>query len=289
MSRIHFWRVGVIVIGVGLVPYNAQAQGEIIGGLLGNATDINFYGTWVSIPKGEFKPERNNRIAGVGFELAFDIPGSFGRKINAPRGAKTVHHGDCNARFKKGFLEQDSACADTTYTLVKKTVANQTVYEYEPKVEDFDWRHHDALLELAVGFSQTGALVGRNSGTEMRASIREAPTVSVYGNFGGDHWYGAYVGARTGLVSLVGGRGYLPDGTAIKFEGSTFELGPVGGVDVSYLGLTAFVEYSYMWREVKSIEWGSEKPVGLVPRNANLNGSAIAVGVQFKFKDSDKK
>jgi hypothetical protein len=97
------------------------------------------------------------------------------------------------------------------------------------------------------------------------------------------------VGARTGLVSLIAGRAYLSDETAVEFDGTTFELGPVAGINVSYLGITAFAEVSHMWRQIKSLEWASDQVIGSVPRNANLDGSAIAFGVQFRFKDPDKK
>ena len=275
-----------ILAGFLCMPTIVDAQAEVVSGLLDNATDLDFYGVWAFVPNGEFKGERNERMTGVGFELAFEVPGGFGRKRKLPRTRIPDTSRTCEGKFNRRELEQDQPCADTTYVLVKRvTTGNQVSNEYEPKIEKFRWRNSDAELEVAVGFSQVGALVGRNAEPEIRASVREAPSVSVYGNFGGDR-VGMYVGARTGIVSLSGGRAYV-DGTALSFEGSTFQAGPLGGLVLTVSGVSIFAEAAYMWRNIKSLEWTSDEPVGNVPRSANLSGPSFSIGMQFRFKSSD--
>lgn len=234
-------------------------------------------------------------MAGIGFELVFDIPGGIRlkqRKRIVPTKPDTVSQPDnvskpnCASRFRNAQLEQDSACSDTTYKEIKRLRARRdTTYEEETVVEKFDWNPPWAEFELAIGFSQAGALVARTSEIEMRASVREAPSVTLYGNFGNDS-ASMYVGARTGLVSLVGGQAYTgsPRKT-VTFQGSTFQMGPVLGGVVSIQGLHFFVEGAYMWRDIKSIEWDGDKDVGSGPRSADLSGASVALGVQFKFKD----
>ena len=270
-------------------PSAGAAQAEALLGLLGNATDFDFYRTWTSIPKGQLKPERGERIAGVGFELVFDIPGGmFPRRRIVPKASREASGDNCEARFQRAKLEQDSTCADTTYTLKKRLRVQRVItYEDEAKVEEFDWSPPLIQFELGVGFSQSGALVAREATTEMRASMREAPSVTLYGNFGSGP-LGGYLGARTGLVSLEGGRAYIGvDSSATEFGGSTFQIGPVAGAALSYRGVHLFAEAAYMWRDIKSIEWADDKNVGAAPRSANLTGAAFAVGAQFRFKDKD--
>ncbi len=269
-----------------ITPRATNAQAEALSGLLDNATDIDFYGVWAFVPNGDFKGEHAGRMAGVGFELAFEVPGGFGRKRTLPRTRIVDVSRTCEGKFNRRELAQDQPCADTTYALVKRiTTGNQNTYEYEPKIEKFQWRNSDALLEIAVGFSQVGALIGRSGTPEIRASVREAPSVSVYGNFGGDR-VGMYVGGRTGVVSLSGGRAYV-DGTALSFEGSTFQVGPLAGLVFSFSGVSLFAEAAYMWRDIKSLEWTSDAPVGDVPRSANLSGPSVSIGMQFRFKSGD--
>ncbi|HVF39098.1 MAG TPA: hypothetical protein VM939_04295, partial [Gemmatimonadaceae bacterium] len=62
-------------------PGRADAQAEVLTGLLGNATDFNFFWTQVGSPRGDLRPERSSGASGVGFEFAFEIPGS----VNRPR------------------------------------------------------------------------------------------------------------------------------------------------------------------------------------------------------------
>lgn len=268
-------------------PSAATAQAEALLGLLGNATDFDFYRTWVSVPKGQLKPERGEQIKGVGFELIFDIPGGmFPRRRVIPKPAREASGSNCEARFQSARIRQDAACADTTYALKKRTRKGPEVtYEDEAKVEEFDWNPPLIQFELGVGFSQSGALVARESSTEMRASMREAPSVTLYGNFGSES-VGGYFGARTGLVSLEGGRAYIgADSSATEFGGSTFQLGPVLGLALSYRSIHLFAEGAYLWRDIKSLEWADDKSVGAAPRSANLTGASFLVGAQFRFKD----
>ncbi len=272
-----------------IAPSVGRPQAEALTGLLGSATDFDFFGTWVGVPRGDLKPERGGRVAGVGFELAFDIPGGIGRKRIVPKVKSDTPRGtDCESRFQRGELKQDQACQDVDYKVVKRIRARRdTTYEEEAKVEVFKWNEPIVSFELAIGFSQSGALVARESTTQMRASVREAPSVSLYGNVGTGLLAG-YFGARTGLVSLVGGRAYI-DETAVPFEGSTFQIGPVLGGVVDFRGLSFFAEGAYMWRDIKSIEWDSDAQVGAAPpRSANLSGPSFSLGVQFKFRDADK-
>lgn len=270
-------------------PALAAAQADALLSLLGNATDFDFYRSWVSVPRGELKPEQGERIGGVGFELVFDIPGGvWHRKRKLPTKPKKVDGASCESRFRRVEITEDSACADTSYTLAKRvSIRGDTTYEEQAKVEEFDWKPPFIGFELAVGFSQTGALVARESSTQMRASVREAPAVTFYATVAKSA-VRMYFGARTGIVTLTGGRAYIGDSaTAVEFGGDAFQIGPVFGLALSYKKLHLFAESAYIWRDIESIEWSDSQNVGLAPRSANLEGFSFAVGFQFTFKDKE--
>ena len=69
------WTIVLVALHV-TVPVAAYAQEEVLTSAFGNATDFNLFLTQVGAPKGVLKPERGSGAAGVGFELAFRVPGN---------------------------------------------------------------------------------------------------------------------------------------------------------------------------------------------------------------------
>jgi hypothetical protein len=283
----------VVVLSVA-TPIVGYGQAEALTGLLGNATDFNFSWIFIAPSHRDLKPDRSKGTQGFGFELSFDLPGAG---ITKHRRARTAEQrteegkaSTCLGKFNRALLGQDSACADTTFKLIEKRADGPVL---TPEITEFDWHPTVFSFEAAVGFSQSGAYEAADGSNTMRASIREAPSVSLYLNLedsikGLPGKYGAYAGARSGLVSLVGGKAFIAD-TVRDFGGTTFQLGPVLGAVGDYGGLNLFAESAYMWREIKSIEWQKDITTGDLPKRARLSGWAFAVGVQFHFKDASKK
>ncbi|MEO5588326.1 MAG: hypothetical protein ABIS03_01980, partial [Gemmatimonadaceae bacterium] len=161
----------------------------------------------------------------------------------------------------------------------------------ELSIKAFEWTEPIAYFELAVGFSQAGAYVSRNPGNDVRVSVREAPSVSVYANYQPNlpvigELLGGYLGARSGIISLIGGRAFSGSETR-SFAGDTFQFGPLAGIVVNLPRVNLFVEGAYMWRDFKSVEWDGDAPLGTLPRRINLTGPALSVGAQFKFRKGD--
>jgi len=296
MRSMHIARVWLISGSLlALLPVAAHSQADILSDLADNATDLAFYMTRVGLDKGALKPERGSTAGGLGFELAFEIPGAgIPRKRTSKKVASTkktpITKLSCEMKFDRGLLEQDEDCADTTYKIVKRTRPTSTgEYEEEPEIEEFEWSENVVTFEVAIGFSQAGAFVSRRGEHDLRASIREIPSVSLYGNFDVKGDLAGYFGARTGWVQLVGGRAYPTTGAPIKFDGSTFQIGGVLGAVVEIFGLNFFGEGGYTLRNVKAIEWDTESSIGTLPREMNLRGANFAFGVQFQFKDKEEK
>ena len=296
MRSMHVAKVWLICgCLMAVLPAAAHSQADILSGLVDNATDLAFYATRVGVDKGTLKPERGSTAGGLGFELTFEIPGAgiprkrSGKKVDSAK-QTPITKVNCKIKFERGLLEQDEDCADTTYKIVKRTRPTSTgAYEEEPEIEKFQWSENVVTFEVAIGFTQAGAFVSRQSEHDLRASIREIPSVSLYGNFDIKGDLAGYFGARTGWVQLVGGRAYPIDAAPIKFDGSTFQVGGVLGAVIEIYGLNFFGEGGYTFRNVKAIEWDTESPIGTLPRAMNLRGANFAFGVQFQFKDKEEK
>jgi hypothetical protein len=291
LKRRHF---ALVLILFAVSPNPARAQAGAITDLLSAATDFDFFWTRVGSPRGSMKPERDNGASGVGFELAFGIPGGLSRHRVVPSVRSARPSGsDCESKFARGELRQGQACADTSVVSVKRTTvrgSQSPVYEEQLEVSEFKWREPVLTFELAVGFSQTGAFVPRNPTNDIRVTVREAPSVSLYADYEPElpilgNSFTAYTGGRTGLVDLVGGRAYR-DGDNIKLDGETFQIGPVLGFSTALKGINFFVEGAYMWRQFKTLDWDTTGDLGTLPRSLDLSGPAISIGAQFSFRKS---
>jgi hypothetical protein len=249
--------------------------------------------TQAGAPQGDFKPERDAGATGIGFELTFKIPGGFRRTLTVPAEASSSAEGkSCAARFARRELRQGAKCADTTVTAVKRTRTNGVVaYEEELKIDEFQWEVPLLSLELAIGFSQTGAFISRRPDRDIRVSLRETPEVSLYATYEpririARESFQVYGGARSGLVSLIGGRAFSDSVTA-KLSGETFQIGPVAGVVTQFRGINVFVEAAYLWRNFRSVDWDGETGLGTLPRAINFTGGSVSFGMQFEFRAPD--
>ncbi len=270
-----------------------DAQASALSGLLSNATDINFYWTQAGSPRPDARPSGTHGASGLGFEFAFGIPGGVTRQRAQNSNVRPLEGNGCEARYQRGELKPGIACADTTFKVTKRQRGRDGItYEEELDVQKFVSTESVMTLELAVGFTQAGAFVSRRPENDFRVSLREAPSVAVYATYlpelpllrdlPGDA--SPYLGVRSGLASLNAGRAYTPTST-LKFGGETFQLGPVAGLVTEIDGLNFFVEGSYMWRDFKSVEWdGSAALPATLPRQLNLSGATLAIGVQFEVK-----
>ncbi len=274
-------------------PHESIAQADALAGLLGNATDFNFFWTASGAPRGALKPENERGASGLGFELSFGIPGGTSRVKLLPQAAdRSAQGSSCNARFERRELRQDEDCADTARTLVKRDSTRAAVtYQHDVKVRQFSWREPVYSFEVAVGFTQTGAFVSRVPENDIRVSLREAPSVSIYVNRDARPPllsllpvnYGIYFGARSGVISLNAGRAYT-DTSVTSFTGETFQLGAVAGLVAEFGGVNFFAEGSYMWRDFKSVEWDRTSGLGTLPRRVDLSGASLAFGMQLRLK-----
>src|SRR5262249_9221838 len=118
-------------------------------------------------------------------------------------------------------------------------------------------------------------------------SLRELPSATLYATFGPRWRLSPYLGLRTGLVSLQGGRYYNGPNSQVKLSGDTFQLGGVAGLVFDVRDFELFGEASYLKRSFDSPEWDAAPPATL--RSISFTGAAVAFGLQFHFRDHTGK
>lgn len=276
-------------------PFAAKAQEEMLADVFGNATQFSLFWTQVGSPRGDFRPERRAGAGGIGFEFGVPIPGGFTRTLRAKAARSSKPAGTtCQARYSRGELSQGEPCADTTIVTVKRIRSTgSTSYEEQLHIEKFSWEIPVLTLEISGGFSQAGAFVSRRPDNDIRVSVREIPAVSVQVNYNPrlpvvGRAIGTHIGARTGIISLIGGRAFGEDASA-RLSGETFQFGPLAGIAAKVHGIIVFAEGAYMWRHFNSVDWDSETGLRNLPRSIDFSGSTLRLGLQFQFRKPDEK
>jgi hypothetical protein len=134
---------------------------------------------------------------------------------------------------------------------------------------------------------------------EFNAGIRSFPTISAYitdvlPQLG---MLEVYTGASIGLIDLQNAQSYDTSGVERGVAGSTFEFGvPLGFyIDLGrpFRGAGVFAEGSYRWRRFASLDYtlvdaDSGRTPSNWPRELDLSGATLALGLQFRLKEDPK-
>ena len=168
---------------------------------------------------------------------------------------------------------------------------------YEP-IEDTTTMSSYLLIHLGLGYSQFSGFSSVDQSFELRGSVREIPSVSIYGTFSSDdagsplHQYRLRVGLRSGLIQLndVQALDPIEDNRFDTYTGTaqTFQLGGVVGFALAFKKeLYPFVEYSWMLRKFPSVQWALAEAHTMpqrFPRELDFTGPSLAVGLRIDLK-----
>jgi hypothetical protein len=168
---------------------------------------------------------------------------------------------------------------------------------YQP-VDDSTSMSSYLLLELGVGYSQFSGFTSVDSSFVLKGSVREIPSLSVYGTLSSDdstsalHRYRVRLGLRSGLIQLNNAQilDPMPDGNADTYAGTaqTFQLGGMVGLGLAFKKeLYPFVEYAWVFRKFPSVEWNAiESKVAPLrfPRVLDFSGPSLTVGLRVQLK-----
>jgi hypothetical protein len=150
-------------------------------------------------------------------------------------------------------------------------------------------------VELGLGAAYLTGLTSESNGLEFNAGVRSFPTISAY-LVGLPLWdqkvVEGYAGASIGVIELQNAQTYDEAGVERGVTGSTFEFGLIGGLYHGRGPFGVFAETSYRVRRFASLDYtltegDSGKVPGAFPRELDLSGFTVAIGVQFRLKEDE--
>jgi hypothetical protein len=162
--------------------------------------------------------------------------------------------------------------------------AVDTIYHYDVVRVSPSLRPSDILwtLEVGIGYGQLQGLELRDSALELNATIRTLPSLTLYLSY--EPW-GTYLGMRTGFLRTHAMQVVDEAGTIFNGGAEAFMMGGLVGYAFSFDPTYLFVEAGYTVRTFPSVEWSAPGtlPDG-VPRDLDVSGWMVAVGIQFPVK-----
>jgi hypothetical protein len=144
------------------------------------------------------------------------------------------------------------------------------------------------IVELALGYSQFSGLASRDPCFELRGTVREFPSLTVYMSFDGYVPFATpYIGLRSGLIdvhNLQAVDGLSSTNTTVYGASpKAFEFGGIIGVAFGSWMLAPRVEYAYTKRDFPSVHWSPGTAPTRVPRELSFTGWSVSVGLQVNL------
>ena len=265
------WLV-LVLASASVAPVALNAQG--FESLVKNVSDINFFfSCWNTRGDVEQKDNCLKGQNGFGVQVSYDVTRIrlAGTKTTAPGGWKLV---------RKEYSTSATGKRDSTLI-------------YEEKPDEVTLSQY-VLVELAVGWSQFSGFKSTDPSFELKGSVREVPSLSVYGSLSSDdttsilNRAGPYVGIRSGLIQLQNVQLLRPISadTVQVYGGSaqTFQLGLVAGLAVEVIdSVNLFIENAWQMRKFSSVQWsnGSNTIRPEFPTQLDFSGKTLTIGVQL--------
>jgi hypothetical protein len=268
--------VSALLLFLALWP--ASAHGQIgIESLLANVTDISLsFSCWnensASLEKRGGCPSERN---GYGIEVLWGVK-------TIPLFGRTTSDSTWEVTGREASVRRGATDSTISLTYVPKRTQNLPPWSI--------------AMELGLGYSQFSGFGAANPDYDLRGTIREVPSISLYGTLNHrnaeDEVFPLqpYVGIRTGLIQLHNVQLYAPVNadTAVVYSanGQAFQLGAMLGISWEMEPVHLFVEGAYHLRNLPSIQWtGSTLVPADLPRSFNFTGGSLSVGVQVHVRD----
>jgi hypothetical protein len=247
----------------GFRPRPAQGQLGAIEVLARRVSDLSFYfGVGDLFPHTGEVTSGDFAMASFGMELLFEV-GSVEERIESSRPPPT----DTAAlTWTEMVVVRSGGKADTTYVYevrpVRRAVPMRTIW----------------LFELGLGYGQVVGFESTESDLDLRGSVRDLPSVSLYASYDP---IGVYFGLRSGFMKLQGVQVFNADSQVWRGRADAFLAAGLAGYAVEVIGLNVFLEGAYSVRHFPSLEWTGPALPANIPRELTLSGWSVTTGIQF--------
>jgi hypothetical protein len=263
--------LALLALALGSAPTPARAQ---IGfeDLLESVTDIAVSGTcWSTRSEAVRRSDCPGGRNGYGVEVLWAL-----------------------AKVPRREASADTAWVPSQKRVIRRDGRTDTVTVLVPEVREEEGGYR-FLIELGLGYSQFSGFASSDDRFDLRGSVREVPSVAVYGSLEGPGilaHVGPYVGIRSGLIMLSDVQLFTPvsgdSTTAYRGSGEVFQVGGALGLSAGTDAASLFVEVQLNLRRFNSVDWtggaGGTIP-GFLPRSLDFTGPSFSVGVQIHVRD----
>ncbi len=220
-------------------------------------------------------PYKRFGLRGMGFETSISLGGT----------------GVCDGCAAKITNTIDTLDAYTTVTIVNGKVDSTEVLKTRAKAKA-ETKPYQWTFQLAIGASQLAHFSSTSTDFTLHADIRELPSVAFYASLLPANPTNFYFGIRTGIIELHSLRAYIAPNidSGYKGGGSAFQAGLATGIVTNLPKALSkfhgFLEASYTYRKINSVEW---EPVAgklppYLPHALPLNVLLISAGVEIPVK-----
>ena len=248
----------VLILVASAAP--AHAQFTWVDKLFANTSDIGFYiGTGNVMPASSEIQANRFGVSSFGVELLFSL-GQVTRPKKDARDTTVL-------QLREVKVVRGRSGPDTTYTYVPESKAAE----------------REALwsFEFAFGYGQIAGIQLEDESLDMHVTLRELPSVTFYALH---ERSGAYLGVRSGLIETHALQIYDAEGDTYSGKAQAFQVGGAVGYTHSLGEAFPFVEAAYMVRRLPSIEWKTTPLPPQLPRDLNLSGWQLQLGIQVPLK-----
>ena len=146
------------------------------------------------------------------------------------------------------------------------------------------------IIELALGYSQFAGLVSDDDTYELRGTVRELPSVTVYASFDGYvPRITPYIGLRSGIIDMHNFQAVdgVQGATTTVYGASprSFQLGALLGVALGIPAVQPRIEAGYFFRDFPSLQWSPGSAPSRFPREMSFSGWSFSAGLQISLRD----
>jgi hypothetical protein len=320
-------RVRYLPVALLLIPTHASAQLGFLDKVFENVTDVSVSPVLgKSIRGGEHITDAGSNLAltGVAFEASFGLGKVAGPEPDTElcytvayeptpttkeetiegktgEGAKvteTVVAYSLEKDEQPRFARSDSGQAE----FERDTIAQQVLeHSRNPKTKARPGKHESQwqrwkracaedpslLLELAIGYTQLAGY--RGGDVNLRGSIEELPSLTLYATLSNGWWLDVYGGLRSGLTQVKGLRA-VSDDVVFHGEGSTIQFGLVGPALVfakPHGNWELFIEPAWTFRKFDTLKWSEGTPPEVLLGGLDFSSFTLSIGGQFEVGGED--
>lgn len=261
--------VGLVFPAVALlVPSPASSQFGAVEALTSSVTHVSFFGGVGGLLPTRQAMNNHKNTYSFGVELLFEIA-SVERPV--PGASVQTQRDSVQLKWSRMEVTRSEEGVDTVF-----------FYDVEPAPPPPPTTEKIWSVELGIGYGQVTGFELADPTLQLRGSIRDLPSASVYASY--EPW-STYFGIRTGFMRTKGMQVFDFDTRkTVSGDAEAFIAGALAGYAWSLGQFWFFTEAAYTIRHFPSVVWQGDTLEEGMPTDLQASGWSVSVGIQFPIR-----